>query len=172
MRSLTRAGSVALSLAVLTAAPIALAEGEKNVTPLEKNIAALEKNITPMETVTTEGDTTEISLQADILFEFGSAELTSASPQKIADLVKDVPDGAEIQVDGHTDDIPFSGEGGNQKLSEDRAQAVADAITDARPDLKPTVAGHADSQPVETPSEDDASAARAKNRRVEISYGG
>lgn len=171
MRTLTRRAALGAVL-VLAMPAAALAEDKKNITTLDKNITKLDKNITPLQAVSTEGDTTKIALQTDILFAFGSAKLAAAAPQKIAELIKDVPRGATVSVDGHTDDIPFNGAGGNQKLSEDRAQAVAGAIASARSDLKLKVAGHAESQPVEQPSGENAGAARAKNRRVEIRYGG
>lgn len=172
MSALTRRAALAAALTLaLPAAALADGEEEKRITKLSPNITPLEKNITPLETVDDSGDTTEITLQADILFPFGSSELSDAAVARIEDLVQDVPEGAAVSVDGHTDDIPFSGTGGNKKLSEDRAQAVADAISASRSDLDLTVAGHADSDPVEQPSGEDASAARAKNRRVEIRYG-
>lgn len=173
MSRMTRRAAFGAAL-VLALPAAALADGDekKNVTPLNRNISELKRNITPMQSVESSEDSTTITLQTDILFEFGKAELSGAASTKIGEIITDIPQGATVSVDGHTDDIPFSGDGGNQKLSEDRAQAVADAITKSRTDLKLKVAGHAESQPVEDPSGEDASAARAKNRRVEIRYDG
>lgn len=172
MTRMTRRAAFGAAL-VLALPAAALADGDENgVTPLNRNISELNRNITPMQTVENSGGSTTITLQTDILFEFGKAELSDTAAAKIGDVIKDIPQRATVSVDGHTDDIPYSGPGGNQKLSEDRAQAVADAITASRADLNLKVAGHAESQPVEDPSGDDPSAARAKNRRVEIRYGG
>lgn len=172
MSRMTRRAAFGAAL-VLALPAAALADGDekKNVTPLNRNIAELKRNITPMQSVESSGGSTTITLQTDILFEFGKAELSDAAATRIKEVIKDLPQGATVIVDGHTDDIPFSGKGGNKKLSEDRAQAVAGAIKESRSDLSLKVAGHADSDPVEQPSGEDASAARAKNRRVEIRYG-
>ncbi|WP_010534351.1 OmpA family protein [Brachybacterium squillarum] len=152
---------------LLLAAPTALAE--EDVIPLSTNIVPLATNITPLAEVEEGEEGTTITLSSDVLFDTGSAELSEAAATRIEDLVQEVPEGAEVSVSGHTDDVPFSGQGGNQALSESRADAVAAVITEARPDLDLEVAGYGESRPV---ADGDEAAARAQNRRVEIRYDG
>ena len=145
---------------------------DRAVTSLQPNVTTLERSIEPLEDVATDGDETAITLQADVLFAFGSSELSVPARAKVAELAAEIPDGAEVAIGGHTDDIPY--QRGNDVLSTERAQAVADAIADARPDLELEVTGYGDSRPVASNSsggEDDPEG-RAQNRRVEIRYAG
>lgn len=162
-------GTAVLTAALLVGAGAALAD---DIEPLDPNIAALDRNITPLGNEVTEGETTTITLESDILFDFGSSELTEAARTKIGELVAEVPQGETVSVDGHTDDVPYHR--GNDVLSQERAQAVADAIAAARPDLELTVTGHGDSDPVAPNSSggEDNPEGRAENRRVEIRYDG
>ncbi|EWS82934.1 hypothetical protein BF93_07910 [Brachybacterium phenoliresistens] len=176
MRRVT--ASAALGLALLLA-PAGTALADDDVTPLDPGITALDPSITPLapsitplETITTEGSRTEITLSSDILFDFGSAELDAPAAARIGELVAEIPQGAEVAVDGHTDSVPYVR--GNQVLSEERARAVADAIAVSRPDLRLTVTGYGETRPVaaeEVDGQDDP-AGRAQNRRVEIRYDG
>ncbi|WFP17515.1 OmpA family protein [Citricoccus muralis] len=113
-----------------------------------------------------------IVLEADILFSAMLWDLSDAAEKRIAELAEEVPDGASVQVHGHTDSrpMPEGHEVDNQGLSENRAQAVADALAEARPDLELEVEGFGDTQPAETESEDDPGS-YAANRRVEIRFG-
>ena len=105
----------------------------------------------------------------DVLFASGSAELAEGG----VDILRAVtPELAEIDnvvfVDGHTDDIPFPGEGyTNLDLSTDRAVEVAKVLSgelDIAPDrLVPT--GYAEWRPL-VPNTSDEN--RAANRRVEL----
>ncbi|HET7363630.1 MAG TPA: OmpA family protein [Burkholderiales bacterium] len=70
----------------------------------------------------------KISLNTDVLFGFNKAELTSAGEQKLDELAKSAQ-GADVDkvvLTGHADRI--GSEDYNQKLSEERAQAVADYL--------------------------------------------
>ena len=152
--------------------PTQIGTYEPNTYPLEQNIYELETNIEDLNTDTQEGNTKVVTLNSDILFDYGSNELSEPAKKRIGELVKDVPQGATVKIDGHTDNIPYHR--GNDVLSKERAQAVADAITAARGDLNLEVAGHGDTKPVE-PNEsggEDNPEGRAKNRRVEIRYDG
>lgn len=170
--------SAALGLALLLV-PAGTALADDDVTPLDPGITALDPSITPLapsitplETITTEDSGTAITLSSDILFDFGSAELDAPAAARIGELVAEIPQGAEVAVDGHTDSVPYAR--GNQVLSEERAQAVADAIAASRPDLRLTVTGYGETRPVaaeEVDGQDDP-AGRAQNRRVEIRYDG
>lgn len=175
---ITAVTALLLSLCVIPAGVSAAEEspkpdGESNVQQLDPNIGKLEKNITPFQAeVTRKNVDHAFALSSDILFDFGKSELSDTAKREIGALVKDVPKGATVNVDGHTDNVPF--ERGNDVLSKERAQAVANAITAARPDLTTKVAGHGDKEPIE-PNEKggkDNPEGRRKNRRVEISYNG
>ena len=114
-----------------------------------------------------------IVLEADILFSSNDWELPSSAAAKIAELAEEVPDGASVEVHGHTDSLPVDEsqfDFDNQELSENRAQAVADGLADQRSDLSLDVEGFGDSRPAVTEDEEDPSTFAA-NRRVEIRYG-
>lgn len=167
-------GFLALAAAVSPAGALADPGDQyenRGVTSLEPNITQFEKNIEPLQDVATDGGSTTITLETDILFGFGESTLPANAEAKIGDIVAQVPQGVTVSVDGHTDSVPAKK--GNDVLSKERAQAVADAISKARPDLHLQVAGHGETQPVaanERGGEDDP-VGRAKNRRVEIRYG-
>jgi len=115
-------------------------------------------------------DDTVVTLTSDLLFEFGSADLTDRARDAVAELADDVPEGAAVQVDGHTDAVGSDAD--NRRLSEQRAQAVADVLADARDDLDLQVTGHGESDPVADNSVggEDNPSGRAQNRRVEVTY--
>ncbi|PRZ06967.1 OmpA family protein [Isoptericola sp. CG 20/1183] len=120
-------------------------------------------------TVEEEGDTVT-TLTSDLLFAFGSAELTGPARAAVAELAAQIPDGAEVGVDGHTDSIGSAAD--NDELSERRAKAVASVLRDERDDLSFTVRGHGEDDPVAENEVDGADnpAGRALNRRVEVTY--
>lgn len=119
-----------------------------------------------------EEDENVIVLEADILFASNEWELPSNAGNKIAELVEEIPDGASVEVHGHTDSLPVDEarfDFDNQELSENRAEAVADVLSDERSDLSLDVEGFGDSDPaVDEDPEDPATF--AANRRVEIRY--
>ncbi|CAM4027912.1 OmpA family protein [Helcobacillus massiliensis] len=138
------------------------------IEPLNPEIIPLKPLIEPLEQESTDGADRVITLNSDILFDFGRHDLSKSAAAKIVALVSKLPDGTEVRVEGHTDSVPSSM--GNDVLSQKRAQAVADAITAARADLTLTVKGFGESKPIE-PNEkngEDNPEGRAKNRRVEI----
>lgn len=115
-----------------------------------------------------------IVLEADILFASNAWDLPAPAASKIVELAAEVPEGATVQVGGHTDSRPVDRsqyDFDNQQLSEHRAQAVADALAAERPDLALEVEGFGDEQPAVSEDPDDAST-YAANRRVELRYGG
>ena len=130
---------------------------------------SLDGSVTPLETTEQEQGETTITLDTDILFEPDEWDISATAADRIVELVQDIPDGATVQISGHTDSVV--GAVDNQELSENRAEAVAAVITDARPDLDLDVAGYADSRPAVTENPDDPSS-YAANRRVEIVYEG
>jgi outer membrane protein OmpA-like peptidoglycan-associated protein len=122
-------------------------------------------SVSTLEDQSIEGDEVVVRLSSDILFAFGSAELPPSAPAQISEILADVPEGAAVEVTGHTDDI--GSDTSNQSLSERRAQAVAGAIGTARPDLELTVDGRGESEPI---AGNDDPEDRQLNRRVEIRF--
>lgn len=121
-----------------------------------------------LEETVVEGPKTTITLSADVLFPFASDVVPEAGVAKITELVVDAPQGAAVAVDGHTDSS--GGDEINIDLSNRRALAVAAVLTTARPDLVVVATGHGSALPVAPEGGEDDDAARALNRRVEISY--
>lgn len=115
-------------------------------------------------------DDTVVTLGADVLFEFGTARLTPTGAGRIAEVAAKAPQGANVQVDGHTDSV--GGDSANMRLSRQRAEAVSTAISTARPDLKLRVEGFGETRPVadNTRNGRDYPRGREQNRRVEIRY--
>lgn len=112
-----------------------------------------------------------IVLETDILFAALEWELPASADSPIAELTEEVPDGASVQVHGHTDSnpVPDRYDFDNQLLSENRAEAVAEVLEGERPDLELNVEGFGEDQPAVEEDEDDPSTFAA-NRRVEIRY--
>lgn len=91
-------------------------------------IAARTESLSGMVT-TIEEETQEVSLPADVLFEFGSAQLSDEAEgviESAAEKLNEEASGLEVTVEGHTDDV--GSEQLNQELSEDRAAAVYEVI--------------------------------------------
>jgi outer membrane protein OmpA-like peptidoglycan-associated protein len=125
----------------------------------------------PLETTEITDDQTVVTLASDLLFEFGTSDLTDPARAALAEMAKDIPQGAAVSVDGYTDSI--SGDDINGPLSQARAQTVADALAAARSDLVLTVAGHGSADPVAdntNPDGTDNPVGRALNRRVTLTY--
>jgi len=123
--------------------------------------------------VVADDDQTVVSINTDLLFEFGSADVTPASADLVRRAVATAPPGVTIQVTGHCD-----GEGDdviNLPLSQRRAAAVAAIIKAERPDLQVEAIGRGSADPVAqeiNPDGTDNPEGRALNRRVEIRYAG
>jgi outer membrane protein OmpA-like peptidoglycan-associated protein len=109
----------------------------------------------------------------DVLFQFGSAELTGdaqATTRMIADIIRSDAPGRRIAIEGHTDSVGPADY--NQGLSERRARAVASALSAAGVDGGLIGArGFGESFPVAPNTRADGSddpVGRARNRRVEV----
>lgn len=119
------------------------------------------------------GDSAVIDLPDTVLFDFDEHELKPESEAVLARLVElaELTAGAPIAIVGHTD-----GRGSaerNQDLSERRAQAVADALQAAGVEpARVSAEGVGSTQPVAEEGGADDDAARAKNRRVQVSFEG
>jgi outer membrane protein OmpA-like peptidoglycan-associated protein len=118
---------------------------------------------------------TVIRLPSDVLFAFGSAELTPAAQQAIAAVDDEIGSGGTgtVTVEGHTDAI--GGDGDNQALSERRAAAVRTALEAVLGSgYQYTAVGFGETQPVAPNTRPDGSDdpdGRALNRRVEVRTG-
>lgn len=105
-------------------------------------------------------------LQDEVLFATGKNEPTDEFKQ----LLDQVPDiltrhpAVKVEIAGHTDDR--GSEGGNQKLSEERANAALEYLVGigVSPD-RLTARGVGESEPIDTNTTRDG---RARNRRVEL----
>lgn len=113
---------------------------------------------------------TSVTLASDILFTVDGSDLPDPARAAIGALVAQVPAGAVVTVDGHTDSVLDDAH--NQDLSERRAQAVAAAVSAARPDVTLDVHGYGESQLKVPEQGDDIADDRAQNRRVELHYTG
>lgn len=128
---------------------------------IQQGLAAVEKI----------GDQILISLSAANSFRSGYAELQPAfldTLRNVGDSVADV--GGQVQVSGHTDNIPIAFSerfDSNWDLSAARAAAVADFFfANSNIDSqRVSVFGYADTKPV---SDNASTAGRAENRRIEI----
>ncbi|WP_448631769.1 OmpA family protein [Cellulomonas soli] len=111
-----------------------------------------------------------LALDSGVLFDFDSAELRDDAQDTLDALAKALS-GAAVpagSVEGHTDSI--ASDEYNQKLSEERAQAVADALAARGVTTAFEVVGWGETRPV-APNEingADNPAGRQLNRRVEI----
>ncbi len=110
-----------------------------------------------------------INLDSPLLFSLGQADLkekTISLLDNIAEVVKELPN--EINIGGHTDDLPIHTRRfpSNWELSAARAIAVANRfIQKGILPARLSVAGYADSRPL---FPNDSEEHRALNRRVEI----
>jgi outer membrane protein OmpA-like peptidoglycan-associated protein len=111
-------------------------------------------------------DEIAVSLRNEILFDFDSARLRTESRRTI-DQMSEVfrrYDDTTITVEGHTDSIGTDAY--NQRLSEQRAQAVVDYIVgQGVPRSRLISRGYGKSRPV---ASNDTPEGRQRNRRVEI----
>lgn len=116
----------------------------------------------------------ELTLAADVLFAFGSAELSPAAKGTVAELAERLRAQAKgtVHVDGHTDSI--GGDAANLALSRRRADAVREEILRvlSGTGIQIETAGYGEARPVAPNAVDgrDNPGGRARNRRVEIRF--
>lgn len=153
-----------------------IAESIVNLKPesvnLDTEVVNLKLEVENFETQRTDAGTQVIDLSTDVLFEFGSATVNPNLGGRLTELLKPIPNGAKVQVYGHTDAI--GSDASNLTLSQQRAQAVADLIKAARGDLTLDVQGFGETKPLASETKDgkDDPDARASNRRVEVRWNG
>lgn len=117
-----------------------------------------------------------VTLDADVLFAFGSATLRPAARGRIraaADAVRTATPRA-VRITGYTDSR--GSKAYNLRLSRRRAVSVRRALAAVLGETAPTLrtAGRGESDPVAantTKKGNDSPAGRARNRRVEVRYG-
>ena len=111
-----------------------------------------------------------IMMVPDVLFEFGSARLTSAARERLArvsGILAAQPD-LHIAIEGHTDNV--GGTDHNQRLSQQRAQEVyAYLVQQKIPQASMDVAGYGETRPI---ASNDTAEGRQHNRRVELVVSG
>ena len=128
---------------------------------IQQGLAAVEKV----------GDQIMISLSAANSFRSGYAELQTGFLDTLRNVGESVANvGGQVQVSGHTDNIPIAFSerfDSNWDLSAARAAAVADFFfaNNGIDNQRVSVFGYADTKPV---SDNDSAAGRAQNRRIEI----
>lgn len=113
----------------------------------------------------------KITLQDPVLFYTGSSQLTPQADELLADLAGLLTDLTEyeVEVEGHTDNVPISATlyRSNLELSVARALSVARFFIDRRAydPSRVGVAGHGSNRPI---ASNNTPAGRQKNRRVEL----
>ena len=132
--------------------------------PIERYTRALDDSTG---TRTTDKDVT-VTLASDVTFDSDSYNLTAAADaqlQTVADQIAQYPDGGNLDIVGHTDDVADNAH--NQTLSENRAGTVKDRLGQLA-DLAKwqiTTTGKGETEPAINDTTDEA---RAANRRVAI----
>ena len=114
---------------------------------------------------------TVITLEDSVLFDFGSSELRGQASTTLTNLATVIKDSKapKVQVQGHTDSV--SDDAFNQKLSEQRAQAVSNALKSDGVAADLEAVGYGETKPVapnENPDGSDNPSGRRLNRRVEV----
>ena len=114
---------------------------------------------------------TLITLEDGLLFDFGKSDIRSDAAQTLSTLATVLNDAKvpTAHIYGHTDSV--SDEAFNQKLSEDRANAVSTQLKKDGVTATLDATGYGETKPVapnENPDGSDNPAGRALNRRVEI----
>ena len=114
---------------------------------------------------------TVITLEDGVLFDFGKSDIRPDAAQTLSKLATVLNDAKvpAAHIYGHTDSV--SDEAFNQKLSEDRANAVKNELSKDGVSATLDATGYGETKPVapnENPDGSDNPAGRALNRRVEI----
>jgi chemotaxis protein MotB len=122
-----------------------------------------------------EGGTTVAVISANELFESASATLASGSAERLAELadrLNELYPGRQIHIEGHSDDIPITGDlkeqyPSNWELSAARAATVARHLISEHDFAADrfTVIGYGSTQPI---ASNETARGRRMNRRVRI----
>jgi len=125
------------------------------------------------ESTSSQGGSTTVRLATDVLFAFGSADLSPRASNQLNDVAAKLRDvHGKVAVTGYTDTV--GSDAVNIPLSLRRAQAVAAALAPgvSGVDLVATGRGSADPVAPNTVNGADNPSGRARNRRVEIVFAG
>lgn len=123
-------------------------------------------------TVEQRGGKVYVSMENKLLFQSGSWAVGTQGKQAVNQLGSVLADNPEIAIliEGHTDDVPYSGNGqlsGNWDLSTKRATAIVNILRENAA-IKPgnlTAAGRGEYAPV---ASNETAEGKAKNRRIEV----
>lgn len=132
---------------------------------MDKQARELEEDLDGA-TVTRVGEGIQVTFDSGILFGFDSYQLTPQAKENIRNMAETLKkyDDTNVLIEGHTDSRGTDSY--NQRLSEQRAQAVADYAASLGVSRSRLVTkGYGEEQPV---ASNDTDAGRAENRRVEV----
>ncbi|MGP4026445.1 OmpA family protein [Actinomadura sp. 3N407] len=121
--------------------------------------------------VASSGSRVTVNLHTDVLFATGSAELSGRAKTVLDEAAEEIKAKAmrPLTFEGHTDSK--GGDDDNLKLSKERAEAVLKEMKARLGDgFTYTASGKGEAEPVAKEGGADDAKARARNRRVEISY--
>lgn len=121
--------------------------------------------------VASSGSRVTVNLHTDVLFATGSAELSGRAKAVLDEAAEEIKAKAmrPLTFEGHTDGK--GGDADNLKLSKERAEAVLKEMKSRLGDgFTYTASGKGEAEPVAEEGGADDAKARARNRRVEISY--
>ncbi|MFC6878325.1 MULTISPECIES: OmpA family protein [Actinomadura] len=130
-------------------------------------------SIKPLETEEAQGSEVTVRISADVLFDFGKADLTDAARRRIGDLAPRLRQATgTVEVSGHSDAV--GDDGYNLRLSKRRAEAVKAELLRTLNGANVTVKaeGFGETKPVapNKKGDKDDPEGRAKNRRVDITF--
>ncbi len=132
---------------------------------MDRQAAELKRRL-PDAAIERQGDKLYVALPAGILFDVNRSAVRPGAQQSIAtaaDVLKKYPD-TYITVEGHTDSTGAADH--NQRLSEQRAQAVNDLLVKGGvPASRLAVKGYGESDPIADNGTDEG---RQANRRVQL----
>lgn len=147
-----------------------LKESEELAEKIEEAIK--ENNMADVVDVNFTAQYVELTLKGSLLFESGSATLKDdilPTIDKIGLILQKYATGT-VEIEGHTDNVPFSGGGryaSNDELSSARALSVFNYLVDTT-NLNPASIKHAGRGEYVPIADNSTPEGRAKNRRVEI----
>lgn len=171
------AGLLALTLGEVPSAgaQTAAASGTDRVVGIEHRVVRIVRRVASMNgDISTEEtpEQVEVTLAADVLFEFDRADLTAAAGARVGEVARQVGEATgAVAIVGYTDSVGAPSY--NADLSQRRANAVRDALQPLAPAVRFTVDGRGAADPVApntNPDGSDDPVGRARNRRVTITF--